>query len=502
MQESRVRRRENGVTLPFAVSGSGDPALILMAFLGGSHREWDQIAELLEDRFRSIGIDLPGFGDAAQASGYTVEEMAEAVAETLAGLRLREFVLVGHSMSAKVAAVLARWQADGDVRLTGLAGLILVAPSPPGPEPMTEKKRSSMLVSLGQITTRDRAHATEYIRDNAANDLPQAVLDLLVMDVVRMNRDAWRAWLEQGSREDWSARVGILGLPVLVVAGGKDEALGPDAQRTWSMPHWCNARLASLHSNHMIPAEKPAELARLIGEFAAHLGPDNPARIPRREIEVDAGYQRLIASDRVSALTREVLEGRARPDDPLREPTALTIEALATLRALVDRILPQRRPAIDLAARIDRELAEGIGDGWRYAELPEDAEAYRAGLATLDWHAQRRAGKSFLALDAEMKDELLREAAAGSLGKGLLVRLEAAVGLRSELPPFDASAMTRWFEDVRADATRHFVAHPATLAGMGYSGIADGAETTTMPGFVQLGIGEVEAWEPRVKAVR
>ena len=509
MQENEVRLPDGvqgkRTALPYAVSGAGEPALILMAFLGGSHREWDGVAERLEGRHRSIGIDLPGFGDAAAVGGYTVEEMAESVAETLGGLGLRQFVLVGHSMAGKVSAVLARRQADGDTRLAGLQGLILVAPSPPGPEPMTDKKRSSMLASLGEVTARDRAHATEYIRENSADDLPQEVLELLAKDVERMNRAAWRAWLEGGSREDWSARVGLLGLPVLVVAGDKDGSLGPDVQKVVSMPHWPNGRLASLHSNHLIPAEKPGELARLIGEFAAHLGPDNPARVPRREIEVDPAYQALIRSDRVSAATRLALKERAAPDDPLREPQVLTVESLATLRALVDRIVPQRRPAIDLGARIDRELTEGKGDGWRYAELPADAEAYRHGLATLDWHAQRRTGKSFVALDPKDKDDLLHDAAAGSLGQGLLVRLEAAVGLVPELPPFDAAQMARWFEDVRADATRHYIAHPATLAGMGYSGIADGGDTATMQGFVQLGVGAVEAWEPRErreKAVR
>ncbi len=488
--------------LPVTTRGMGEPALVMMPFLGGSHREWAAVVDRLRDRFRCLGVDLPGFGDAVEMPGYTVEEMAEAVTRTLRELDLRRFVLVGHSMAGKVAAVLARLRAEGEARLRGLEGLVLVAPSPPCPEPMTERKRSAMLASLGQVSAKDHAHATQYIRENSAEDVPAEVMEVLVADVQRMNRTAWRAWLEHGSREDWAARVGLLGLPVLVVAGDKDGALGPDVQRMVSMPHWPNGRLATLHANHLIPAEKPMELARLIGEFAGQLGDPEAPRPARREIEVEPKYQALIRSERVSAATRTVLERRAEPDDPLRAPQALTLAELTTLRALVDRIVPQRRPSIDLAARIDRDLAEGNGDGWRYAVLPDDADAYRAGLATLDWHAERRAGRSFLTLEADDKDDLLREAAAGELGQGLLVRIEAAVRLTSDVPALDAERMQRWFEDVRADATRQYVAHPATLATMGYSGIADGGETASMKGFVQLGPGAVERWEPREKTTR
>ena len=39
---------------------------------------------------------------------------------------------------------------------------------------------------------------------------------------------------------------------------------------------------------------------------------------------------------------------------------------------------------IDLAARLDRALAAGEGDGWRHASLPPDAEALPAALRTLE----------------------------------------------------------------------------------------------------------------------
>ena len=44
-----------------------------------------------------------------------------------------------------------------------------------------------------------------------------------------------------------------------------------------------------------------------------------------------------------------------------------------------------------------------------------------------------------------------------------------------------------------------YVAHPATLARMGYSGVANGGDGARKQGFVLLGAGEREPWEPEAR---
>jgi hypothetical protein len=191
---------------------------------------------------------------------------------------------------------------------------------------------------------------------------------------------------------------------------------------------------------------------------------------------MDEKYFELIESARVSPQTRDVLLKRATPDSADDKPSAVGESGLTTLRAVTARLIPQQDPvdrsAIGLAARIDRELAEGNGDGWRYASLPSDTEAYRVGLDLLNEFAQRLKGVSFDRLAPERQDSLLEAIASG----------------QTTSPKFD---LQRWFEDLCAAATRIYVSHPATLARMGYSGIADDPN-----GFVQLGLGKVEPWEP------
>ena len=193
----------------------------------------------------------------------------------------------------------------------------------------------------------------------------------------------------------------------------------------------------------------------------------------------------------MSARTRDILLDRSRPDDRSVAPATLTPEAFAVLRAVIDRVLPQR-PATRIAieARIDAALAAGEGDGWRFALLPPDAEAYRIALRTLQEAARAAHGSDYEALNTRHQDELLERGAAGQLD---------VAGASPGQPLFSAQQMKLWFEDLRGDAVRIYVSHPATLARMGYSGIANGGDGERKQGFVLLGAGEREPWEPKAK---
>lgn len=54
------------------------------------------------------------------------------------------------------------------------------------------------------------------------------------------------------------------------------------------------------------------------------------------------------------------------------------------LAAVAARVLDGAGDAAQIARRIDLQLAEGAGDGWRYADLPDDRLAIALGLDALD----------------------------------------------------------------------------------------------------------------------
>ena len=455
--------------------------LFCLHYLGGSAREWTQVAERLGTKYRIVAIDLPGFGNASATTGYTVTEMAETVSRTISAEAPSRWAIVGHSMGAKVAAAIARSVEDGTNDLPGLIGIVLVAGSPPSPEPMSDDDRRTMMGWFAGDANASRTEARGYIAKNGGPKLGEAEAERSVSDVLRADRAAWEAWLSDGSREDWSQRVGVLQTPALVIAGADDENLGPGAQRRLTAPHFASVRLATLAgAKHLLPMESPDELASLIDDHLMACG---------AAATTGDAYRALIASDRVSRGTRHALLARAQPDDPQYEPAAMNEAALATLRGVVDRVVPQTDDVrIDLAARIDAQLEAAVGDGWRFANLPPDAEAYRLGLLTLDAEAKRRHGRDFVALDDDAKDSLLYEIAAGTFA--------SPAAPESAPQRLDAAQMRSWFEDVRGDAVKLYVGHPATLSRMGYSGIANGGDGTPKTGFARVGLGEREAWEP------
>ncbi|WP_254244886.1 hypothetical protein [Hymenobacter sp. BRD67] len=82
--------------------------------------------------------------------------------------------------------------------------------------------------------------------------------------------------------------------------------------------------------------------------------------------------QELLPTAHVSAATRAALTERLAETGAPYTPQFLAPEAYQLLVAVAARLLPQsERPVpIPLAPAVDRRLAEGRADGWRYDALP------------------------------------------------------------------------------------------------------------------------------------
>lgn len=248
--------------LPHARQGQGSPTFVLMHFLGGSHRTWFPTLPYLDATHHCVVLNTPGFGDAAHVEGYDVEAMVEHVDLTIRQLGLSECILVGHSMTGKVAVVLASRRPDY------LRGLVLVAPSPPSPQPMTDADRDKQ-----RQYGKTRAEAEAFIDETSAIRLPDDTREVAIADAQRVNLNAWRAWVEHGSREDWSQRLGTIDYPVLLVCGDSDQQVpGADEQRRTTLAAFARHRLEIIaNAGHLMPLQTPQALAKLMLAFASDI---------------------------------------------------------------------------------------------------------------------------------------------------------------------------------------------------------------------------------------
>ena len=234
--------------------------LVLLHFLGSSHREWDLVAARCRFDRRVLTLDLPGFGDAADQAPAGVGAMADRLDRFIADAGLTACIVVGHSMSAKVAAVLAARDPSY------LRGLVLVTASPPSPEPMSDAGRRKLMAFDGS-----RGASEAYIDGITAARLPESYREIAVSDAMRTSIAAWQRWITDGSQEDCTSAVGLLTVPALVVAGEEDGSLGPSVQRDLVMPHLAAARMRVIAGGHVLPMEAPDALYGEIGAFASEV---------------------------------------------------------------------------------------------------------------------------------------------------------------------------------------------------------------------------------------
>ena len=115
----------NGLKVHYKETGpQAAPALLLMHGFGSSLQAWDDWSLKLEQKYRVIRLDLPGFGltGASPANDYSEEKDLAILTHFADKLGLEKFSIIGHSMGGKMAWTLAATQPER------VQALVLMAP--------------------------------------------------------------------------------------------------------------------------------------------------------------------------------------------------------------------------------------------------------------------------------------------------------------------------------------------------------------------------------------
>ncbi|HLI60066.1 MAG TPA: gluconate 2-dehydrogenase subunit 3 family protein [Solirubrobacteraceae bacterium] len=169
--------------------------------------------------------------------------------------------------------------------------------------------------------------------------------------------------------------------------------------------------------------------------------------------------------------TRRVVKERLYARGPLR---FFASDEEPALRAFCDTATAQdAEPRVPVAEMVDRKLANGWLDGYRYHDMPSDEETWRIVLSGLDHTAQERHSRPFAELEAPAREEIVGSLAAGKLSGG---------------PWEELNVGRAWSVCMRA-ILEAFYSHPWAWNEIGFGGPA------YPRGFMRLGQG-AEVLEP------
>ena len=183
----------------------------------------------------------------------------------------------------------------------------------------------------------------------------------------------------------------------------------------------------------------------------------------------------LLETDRMTAATRQVLRVRL-DQNPSAGPRFFDSTTFELLRCVSARLIPQSDPGrfIDLAGRLDVQLLEGVGKGWRYDSLPPDDNLLTIGLQGIDETAAIMFGQGFNTLSESQQTSVLTAVQNGAAPGGTWQQLPAHL----------------FFEELLAALVALYYAHPWSQEAIGVVAMAD------KQGWQRIGLNQLEMIEP------
>lgn len=242
---------ENGKEKQF---GNDGEVLVFLHYFGGSGKSWQWVTNKLSDDYRCVPLTLPGFGGSAAMDNPSVQGFAYYVQNQLDSLGITTYTLIGHSMGGKIAMQIAINDSKGLVKQ-----LILVAPSPPTTEPLSDDEKKHML-NHPNLKEAERSVDRAIKQSLTEQQYKLAVETQLMSDEV-----TWRWWILQGMNHSIAEKAELLEQPITVLASEDDPVMTSDVINQRVMPVLKQAKLINTRNvGHLSPLEAPEWIAAQI----------------------------------------------------------------------------------------------------------------------------------------------------------------------------------------------------------------------------------------------
>ncbi|MBL8720204.1 MAG: alpha/beta hydrolase [Myxococcales bacterium] len=228
-----------------AEAGSGPPLLLLHG-AGHDRRDFDALVPSLSRRFRTLAVDLPGFGDSPVAAPRALSAaiLCDVLEELVDGLRLPPAVVLGNSVGGAMAIRLAGRHPER------VRGLVLVDPG--GFTERTLLVRALCRLQGSEFVRRytGRAFARHYLRRSGplVDDLVERVGQASA-ESIAAHAAIWRSFaLPSASVVEEARRVRC---PTLLAWGLHDPILRASAEGARARAAMPSARWVPFDTGHV-----------------------------------------------------------------------------------------------------------------------------------------------------------------------------------------------------------------------------------------------------------
>lgn len=242
--------------------GGGEHAVIALHGWFGSGAAWRPVWPYLDgSAYSYVFPDYRGYGTRRGIAGeYTLAEAAADVLATADALGLERFSLLGHSMGG---TVMQRVYADAPDRVRAMVG---VSPVPAGGVPFDEQGWGLFSAAAG-----DPGSRRAIIDLTTGNRLSGVWLDAMVRHSLdNSDEKAFGAYLEAWAKTDFHAEIAGADVPIKVIVGEHDPALGEQTMLA-TFAKWYPRLDLEVFGNagHYAIDETPVALATSVEKFLA-----------------------------------------------------------------------------------------------------------------------------------------------------------------------------------------------------------------------------------------
>jgi pimeloyl-ACP methyl ester carboxylesterase len=203
--------------------------MVLLHGGGQDGSSWNEVAPTLARTWCVYALDLRGHGRSSWTDSYSFELMRDDVTGFIDTLGLKDVTLVGHSLGATVAWLVAAQ------RPAWLTRLIVEDTVPPKPGDRLDVRRRG---AAAPPPTSDPAISAALVEQFASAD------------------------------PDWWDGIGRVAVPTLLLAGGPDSHV-PQHRIAEAAALAADGRLVEIPAGHQVHRERPAEFLAAVEAFSS-----------------------------------------------------------------------------------------------------------------------------------------------------------------------------------------------------------------------------------------